>query len=406
MIQRENQILAVLRYLKHKPVTAIVGGRQVGKSTLALEIAARFEGPSKLYKLDTVRDRQLMRIPERELAGAEGLIILDEVQRHPRLFPTLPKILELNGDRARFLLLGGTPANLQQLGLEHLSDSIVVHELPGLSLHEVGADKFRQLWLRGGLPRSFTARSKAASFEWRTQHTLDIIESDPQRSGPPISAGTMRSFLLSLAQYHGKVLDMVELARSFGMRNSSVQRYLDILQESSVIRLINPYQSGQRAAEVISPKLFFSDTGVLHNLLGYVTMEELEASPKAPLSWKGFAMESTIQRIRAGASECFHWTIKTGQGIDLMIMRRGFRWGFEFQYGDRARITPSMKISMRELKLDRLDVIHHKDGPGKLGGKVQVHTLESLPHSMRLPEGFERRPEFIEMEKELAGAGV
>jgi predicted AAA+ superfamily ATPase len=148
--------------------------------------------------------------------------------------------------------------------------------------------------------------------------------------------------------------------------------------------------------------MFFCDTGVLHNLLGYVDMEELEESPNAPLSWKGFAMESTIQRIRAGASECFHWTVNTGQGIDLMVVRNGYRWGFEFKFDERPRITRSMKMAMHELKLDRLDMIHSSIGPGILDGKIPVHTVQSLYKSLRLPEGFERRAEFLALEEDLA----
>ncbi len=394
MIQRENQILAVLRYLDRHRIAGVVGARQVGKSTLARQIADRFDGPSRIYRLETVRDRQRMNVPERELANAPGLVILDEAQRHPRLFPSLPKILAANRHGVKLLLLGGSSANYRQPGLESIGEHLVIHELPALSLHEVGSDQFKRLWLRGGLPASFTAASRPESFKLRTGVTLDITDNDAGRPGPPVAGGTLRSFLLSLAQYHGKPFDVVELARSFGVRNSTVERYLDILRESYVIRMISAHRAGGQAGEVILPKVFFSDTGILHNLLGFESMEDLEASPKADLSWKGFAMESTIRRIRAGATECSHWTVKTGQGIDLLVQRGGLR------------ITPSMKMSMHVLKLDRVDIVHRSEGPGKLDGKVQVHTLESLPRSMRLPDGFERRPEFLEIEKELAEAEV
>jgi uncharacterized protein len=304
------------------------------------------------------------------------------------------------------MLVGGSPDNFFQPGLEKIKPEIGIHELPGLSLHEVGTENFRRLWLRGGLPSSFSAEEKHDSFEMRTQVTLDITDNDAGRPGPPIAGGTLRSFMLSLAQYHGKPFDVVELARSFGVRNSTVERYLDILRESMVIRLIPAFRAGGQAGEVILPKIFFNDTGILHNLVGIETMDDLESSIKAALSWKGFAMESVIRRIRAGASECHHWTIKTGQGVDLMVQRGGMRWGFELQYGDRARITPSMKMAMHTLKLDRMDVIHRSEGPQLLEGKIQVHTLESLPQSMRLPDGFERRPEFLQIEKELVEAEV
>jgi len=404
LIQRENQILALLRYLEHYPAVAILGPRQVGKSTLARQIADRVDGPSRFYRLDTVRDRQRLRVPEKELAGAEGLVILDGVRHIPRIFPPLPKILESSAGRARFLLVGGSRSTYEQPVLGPLDGSIAVHELPGLSLHEVGAERFRTLWLRGGLPPSFTARSESESFRWRSRHSLDIIETDPERPGPQVAGETLHRFILTLAQHHGKVLDIVELARAFGVRNSTARRYLDILRENFVIRLVHPHLSGRRAAEIVLPKLFFCDTGVLHNLLGCASLEDLAANARAQLSWKGFAMESTIQRIRAGSSECFHWTIKTGQGLDLLVMRDGYRWGFEFQYGDRPRITPSMKMAVRELKLNRLDVIHYSEGPGLLESGVHVHTTASLPRSLRLPPGFERRPEFIELEKEPAEA--
>jgi len=396
----------VLRYIRRHRVVALVGARQVGKSSLAEEVAARFEGPTTIHRLDKVPARQRLVVPERALAGSKGLVILDEVQRLPRLFLALPKILEATGDQARFLLLGGTPKNLLTPSLEEIKDDIAIHELPGLSLHEVGSENFERLWLRGGKPCSFTAKTPLDSFEWRTQHTLDIIEADPQRSGPPIAAGPMRSFLLSLAQYHGRVLDIVELARSFGVRSSTVQRYLDVLRESSVIRMLEPKRSGRTAGELVLPKVFFSDTGVLHNLTGLSTLAELEASTKAALSWKGYAMESVIQRIRAGASECSHWSLKGGQGLDLLVTRGGMRWGFEFQYIENPRLTASMKLAVQELKLDRLDVVHKSVGPTMLDGGIPVHTLDSLPRSLRLPDGFERRPEFLEMEQELAEAEI
>ncbi len=347
-----------------------------------------------------------MRVPEKELENAKGLVIIDEAQRLPRLFPSLPNVLAANNHDARFMLVGGSPDNLLQPGLEELRSELGIHELPGLSLHEVGSENFPRLWLRGGLPGSFIANTNHESFKMRTQVTLDITDNDAGRPGPPIAGGTLRSFLLSLAQYHGKPFDVVELARSFGVRNSTVQRYLDILHESMVIRLIPAFRAGSQAGEVILPKIFFNDTGILHNLLGIESIDDLEAGTKAAISWKGFAMESVIRRIRAGTTECYHWTIKTGQGVDLMVQRGGMRWGFELQYGERAHITPSMKLAMHTLKLDRMDVIHRSEGPQVLEGRIQVHTLESLPRSLRLPDGFERRPEFLEIEKELAEAEV
>jgi len=402
LIQRENQVLALFRYLKRFSAVSLVGARQVGKSTIAQTLASRFQGPTAFFDLSDVKDRYQLAQPERELSRATGLVVLDEAQRHPRLFSALPVLLEANRGKARFLIIGGSLVHFPQASLEDLSESLAVHELPPLSLHEVGAEQYRRLWLRGGLPRSFGAKSDADSFKWRGQLSLDIVEEDPFRPGPPISSGPMRNFLLSLIHYHSKLMDVVELARSFGVRISTVERYLDVLRESYVIRMLQPFRSGRTAGEIPLPKLVFCDTGILHNLLGIETLDALEAHPKAPLSWKAFAMDSVIRRIRAGVDECHHWSLRSQQGVDLLVVRDDFRWGFEFQYLDRAYVTSSMKLAQKELKLDRFDVIHRSEGPGMLEGGIPLHTLESLPESLRLPDGFERRPEFLEMEKEAA----
>lgn len=394
----------MLRYFRRRRVVALLGARKVGKSTLAREVADRFEGPVSEYDLTQVRDRYRLTVPERELAGAQGLVLLDEAHLLPRLFPALPRVLAACDERTRFLLVGGSPANLAQPGLVDLSAEIAVHELPGLSLHEVGARNGRRLWLRGGLPGSYAARGDAESFKWRTEHSLNILDGDPSRPGPPIDPAPMRHFLLTVAQYHGKELDVVEVARSFGVRQATVQRYLDVLRESFVIRTLPAFRSGRCAGERVLPKVFFSDTGVLHNLTGLETLDQLEGSPKAALSWKSGAMEATLRRIRAGAGECFHWSLNNGHGLDLLVVRAGFRWGFEFQYLDRPRLTASLRLAQRELKLDRVDVVHPSEGPGRLEDGVQVHSLESLPSSLRLPPGFERRPEFLELEGELEEA--
>jgi len=406
VIQRESQILALLRYFRRFPVVALLGARQTGKSSVARVLADRFDGPSRFYDLRKITDRYRLTVPEQELNCAKGLLVIDEAHRLPRIFPSLPRIIDRIDPSARLLLIGGPTANLLQPCLEDLGDKIGILELPGLSLHEVGAQNFQRLWLRGGLPLSYTARTDDDSFKWRMQHTLDITDSDPSRPGPPVDPGPLRQFLLTIAQHHGKTLDVAEIARSFGVRNHTVERYLDILRESFVIRMLNPFRSGRTAGEQILPKVFFSDTGVLHNLTGLETLDALTNSPKAALSWKGYAMESTIRRVRAGASECHHWTLKGAQGIDLLVVRDGFRWGFEFQYLDRPRVTTSIRLAQRELKLNRVDVIHQSEGPGMLEGEIQVHTLESLPQSLRLPLGFERRPEFLEMERELTEVGI
>lgn len=219
MIQRNTQIQTVLRYFNFKPVVALVGGRQVGKSALAEHISAQYEGSCKIFDLKTVRDRQVLSVPETLLAKAKGLVILDEVQRYPRVIAALPKILNANKNDARFLLMGGTPANLKQPTLKSIEDKIVIHELPGLSLHEVGTENIQRLWLRGGLPYSFTADSRSESFEWRTSHTQNILGENQQGDGPPIASERMRSFLMLLAKHNGETLDVVDLARSFGVRN-------------------------------------------------------------------------------------------------------------------------------------------------------------------------------------------
>jgi hypothetical protein len=377
-IPRPGHLAAIEGRLRRFPVVALLGARQVGKTTLAREVARRNRGRSAFFDLERPADLSLLADPELGLRDLRGLVILDEVQRRPDLFPTLRVLADRRPLPARFLVLGSASPLLLRQASESLAGRIAFHELPGLSLAEVGAGKLERLWLRGGLPLSFTARSEAASFEWRQEFVRTFLERDLPQLGSLVPAPILGRFWAMLAQAHGNAWNGSEFGRAFGVAHTTVGRYLDLLSAAFVVRQLPPWSETLARRQVKSPKVYFSDPGLLHALLDVQGRDGLVRHPKVGASWEGFGVQAVIDRLGARREECFFWGTYSGAELDLLVVRGALRLGFEFKRTVAPTVTPSMRIASEALRLKRLDVVHAGHRSADLGRGIRSIALERL----------------------------
>jgi predicted AAA+ superfamily ATPase len=358
MIQRTRHLQRVEHLLAHHPVVALLGARQVGKTTLARQIMARGEEPATRFDLEDPDDLARLDEPKLALAHLEGLVVIDEVQRRPELFPILRVLVDRPSSKARFLILGSASPDLLRQSSETLAGRIVHHELDGLALDEVGRDQAGDLWLRGGFPRSFLAASIEDSADWRRAFIRTLLERDIQELGIQIPGTTLDRFWTMLAHYHGQLWNGAELARAFGVAATTVRRYLDLLTGALVVRQLAPWHENLSKRQVRSPKVYVADTGLLHTLLGIETRESLERHPKVGASWESFVLREVVLRLGARPEECFFWATHAGAELDLLVVRGQRRLGFEIKRTTAPSVTRSMHAARESLRLDRLDLIH------------------------------------------------
>jgi predicted AAA+ superfamily ATPase len=374
MINRLEQRKRVERLLRNHPVVAIVGARQVGKTTLARDIARSRKGPSRLFDLEDPTDLARMEDPMLALRGLRGLVIIDEVQRKPDLFPVLRVLADRPRLPARFLILGSASPGMLKQSAESLAGRIVYHVLQGFSLSELGVSKCDRLWLRGTFPRSYLARSGTESLEWRNNFIQTFLQRDLPSLGVTIPAITLRRFWTMVAHYHGQIWNASEFARSFGVADTTVRRYLDLLSDTFVIRQLLPWRENLKKRQVRSPKIYLTDSGLLHSLLDIRDWQDLEGHPKLGASWEGFALSEVVNRLRASPENCYFWATHAGAELDLLVMHGRKRLGFEFKRTSSPRLTSSMRSALSDLRLTRLEVVY----PGE-------ETFEIAPKTRALP---------------------
>jgi predicted AAA+ superfamily ATPase len=367
-VVRSRHERRVERLLREFPVVAILGARQIGKSTLARRIAARRRGPTTYFDLEDRADLGQLADPGLALRGLRGLVVLDEIHRLPEVFPLLRVLADRRPVRARFLVLGSATPELLQQSSETLAGRIAYHVLDGFVLDEV--DDVDRLWLRGGFPLSFLAKSGPASFEWRSSFIDTFLARDVAEFGIGVAPDAMRRFWMMLAHYHGQVWNASEFARSFGVGHMTVRRYLDALSSVFVVRQLLPWHENLRKRQVKSPKVFVADSGLLHALLGLRTRQELLAHPKVGASWEGFVLSQVVSRLGAQPHECCHWATHAGAELDLLVVRGNRRFGFEAKLTEAPTVTKSMRIAIEDLGLSRLVVIH--------AGETRFHLAENI----------------------------
>jgi uncharacterized protein len=377
MLQRSRQLSRLESLFHRHPVVGLLGARQVGKTTLAREFL-KGRGRSAYFDLENPEDDARLTDAMLVLKDLRGIVVLDEIQRRPDLFAVLRVLADRPRTPARFLLLGSASPSLRRQSAETLAGRIAYHELSGLGLDEVGEQRFQRLWFRGGFPRSYLARSDLQSHEWRRQFIGTFLERDLPQLGIAVNAQTLRRFWTMLAHYHGQVWNASEFARSFGVADTTIRHYLDVLTAALVLRQLPPWFENIGKRQVKAPKVFIKDSGLLHALLNVRTLGDLESHPKIGASWEGFVIEQLIEHLGVQAEDCFYWATYSGAELDLLIVRGRTRLGFEIKRTSSPQITPSMRHALNDLKLQRLDVIHAGEHTFPMGPKVRAVALGRL----------------------------
>jgi predicted AAA+ superfamily ATPase len=377
-LARQRHCREIERLLRERPVVALLGARQTGKTTLAGLILERRRGPTTFLDLEDPRALARLAEPTLALEPLRGLVVLDEVQNRPDLFPVLRVLADRPGALARFLVLGSASPELLRQGSESLAGRIGFHDIDGFDLEEVGADELSRLWFRGGFPRSFLARSHRESGDWRRDFVRTFLERDLPRLGIAIPPATLSRFWTMLSHYHGQIWNASEFGRSFGVSHTTVQKYLDLLSGMFVVRQLRPWSENVGKRAVKAPKVYLSDSGLLHTLLGMESPESLEAHPKVGASWEGFMLGQVIRRLRARQEECFFWATHAGAELDLLVVRGARRLGFEFKRTDAPKATRSMQSALESLRLERLFVLHAGRESFDLGGKLRAVAASDL----------------------------
>ena len=357
MIDRSGHVEELERLLRQFPVVAILGARQVGKTTLARQLIERQSRPTEFFDLERVADRAALANPELALERFRGLVVIDEVQRQPEILEALRVLADRPRKPARFLVLGSASPDLQAQ-TETLAGRIAYHEISGFDIAEVGDDAAQRLWLRGGFPRSFLARSNSASSRWRREFINTFLERDLPQLGVNIRSTTLRRFWTMIAHYHGQIWNSSALASSLGVGDTTIRRYLDTLSATFVVTQLQPWHENIRKRQVKSPKVYVADSGLLHALLDLESQRDLESHPKLGASWEGFVIREACRALRARADQCYFWATHAGAELDLLIVRGRQRLGIEIKRTDAPQVTKSMRIAVADLGLTRLCVIH------------------------------------------------
>jgi len=374
MIPRPEPLRRIEDSFQVHPVTALLGPRQCGKTTLAGFIAE--QEPSTVFDLENPVDIQRLSAPMQALKDLPGLVIIDEVQRKPELFELLRVLVDRSGQNARFLLLGSASPNLVKGVSESLAGRIGFVDLAGFQLWEVGVQHRDRLWIRGGLPRAFLADSESDSIQWRESFIRTFLERDIPQLGITIAAETLRRFWTMVAHYHGQVWNAAEFARALGSAENTARRYLDILAGAYMVRVLPPWFENLKKRQVKAPKIYIRDSGLFHSLLQVSTLADLQGHPKIGASWEGFALEHVIHTFRT--RDAYFWATHAGAELDLMVTIAGKRYGFEFKYTDAPGRKRSMNIAIEDLGLEHLWVIYPGDHKYALEDKITAIPLEKI----------------------------
>jgi predicted AAA+ superfamily ATPase len=358
MIPRTHHVRALEARLANYPVVGILGARQVGKTTLAKILAGRFRGEVTFLDLEDPQDLARLSEPSLVLPELEGLVVLDEIQRMPELFPLLRVMADRPDAPARFLILGSASPDLSRQSSESLAGRVSYYVLPGLHVGEVGVEDWVRLWIRGGFPRSYLAADEGASFQWRSDFIRTFLERDLPTLGVRVPATTLRRFWQMLAHYHGQLWNGSELGRAFGISETAVRNYLDILTDGLVVRQLQPWFENVSKRQVKSPKVYLADSGLVHGLLGLQDGDQIEGHPKVGASWEGFVLDQLLTHLGIEWRDAYFWATHAGAELDLLVFQGGERVGFEIKRTATPSTSRSMHAAIQTLSLSRLYVIH------------------------------------------------
>lgn len=379
MIERPKDFEELLRLTADFPVTAILGPRQSGKTTLA----GRFNAQHS-FDLENPRDRSMFADAQLVLERLSGFIVIDEIQRSPDIFPLIRYLVDHRPEQ-RYLILGSASRDLIRQSSESLAGRIAYHELGGLRLQDVGAASWQKLWLRGGLPRSFTAASLQQSLRWRSEYVATFLERDIPQLGFSVPAAALHRFWTMLCHYHGQVLNYAEFARAFGVSDMTVRRYVDMLAGTFMVRLLQPWHPNTTKRIVKRPKVYIRDTGILHSLLSIGDERELLSHNKSGASWEGFAVETAARAIGKRHEELYFWATHSGAEVDLFWQAHGSNWAVEVKYSSAPKLTASMASALQDLDLKHLWVVYPGDRTYPLSDRVTALPITAIASEWQYP---------------------
>ncbi len=374
MVNRSEILNAIKQALSRSRVVVLAGPRQCGKTTLAREILN--ESSANYFDLEDPASLARLEEPMTALGPLRGLVVIDEVQRRPDLFPVLRVLADRRDNQTQFLILGSASGDLLRQTSESLAGRMERVVMAGFTLREVGAEAENHLWLRGGFPRSYLADTQVNSLSWRKNFIQTLLERDFPQWGVRVPAATLHRFWTMLAHYHGQIWNGAEPARALGVSQSTIRHYLDLLTDAFMVRQLQPYFANINKRQVKAPKIYIRDSGLLHQLMGIDSAKTLMAHPKMGLSWEGLVIEQVLAVVPH--DEAFFWATHQGAEIDLVLRCGGDLMGIECKRMDAPRLTPSIHNALDNLKLSRVMVLYpgHKRYP--LADNVEVVPVQSL----------------------------
>jgi hypothetical protein len=378
MINRDSYLQQLATAVRRAPVTALLGPRQCGKTTLARTFAAGRQ--PTYFDLESQPDLRRLQNPELMLGSLSGLVVLDEVQVLPKLFNVLRVLADRPNNPAQFLILGSASPDIIRNVSETLAGRVEFVELSGFDLRETGAEAWQQLWLRGGFPRAFLADSDDDSLAWREGFIRTFLERDIPQLGITIPAAAMRRFWTMLAHYHGQIWNASELARAMGLSDKTVRSYLDILTGTFMVRQLQPWYANIGKRQVKAPKVYLRDSGLLHGLLNVPDWHSLLGHPRLGASWEGFVLEQVLQAVQP--SQAFFWATHSGAEVDLFFLYRGGRYAIDVKFSEAPQVTRSMRAALADLGLDHLWIVY--PGPHAYPAHAQI-TVWPLQEVTALP---------------------
>ncbi len=382
MIPRTSILATLKNALARSRIVVLAGPRQCGKTTLARELLDEesvnyfdLEDPSSLARLDE---------PLTALGPLKGLVVIDEVQRRPDLFPVLRVLADRRDTPARFLILGSASGDLLRQTSESLAGKMERVTIGGFSLGEVGIQEEDRLWLRGGFPLSYLAQSNIDSLAWRKSFIQTLLERDFPQWGVRVPAITLQRFWAMTAHYNGLIWNSAEPARALDVSEPTVRRHLDLLTDALMIRQLPPYHVNLKKRQVKSPKIYIRDTGLLHQLLGIDSMKVLLTHPKLGASWEGFVIEQVLQI--EPHDEAFFWATHQGAEIDLILRRGNELFGVECKRTDTPRLTPSIRNAIEDLGLKHVLILYPGIRRFPLSDQVEAVPADTIVKGISLFE--------------------
>ncbi len=372
LIKRKIEIKSINDLISSFPVTAILGPRQCGKTVLANQI--RFD---HYFDLENPRDSARLESPQLALEDLKGLIVIDEIQRISGIFKLIRYLADSNL-KQKYLILGSASKDLIQQSSESLAGRIAYYRLGGFTLSDIGKKNLQRLWLRGGFPRSYLAKSHDESFLWLENYIGAFLERDIPQLGIFIPARTLRKFWVMISHYHSQLMNHSEIGRSFGISDMTVRKYISILEGTFMLRVLQPWYSNTKKRLIKRPKIYIRDSGIFHSLMSIENKKQLFSHNKLGASWEGFALECVARSLNKRDEELYFWQTHAGAELDLFWRHKGKNWGIEFKYSDAPKKTKSMEIALKDLELAHLWVVYPGKTSYKLDKKLSVVPLSDI----------------------------